>query len=222
MKEVLTEEFLQEEYWGKSKAIKQIAEEVGCVYSTVWGYLEKFNIKRRTISEGRRNVKLWAILNKEFLEYEYLTKGKAIAEIAGEIGCSVCMVWRRLKKCGIKRRSLSETGKGRTPGNFKGIKKHQGYITVHIPGHPCRDKHNFVFQHRLVMEKFLKRYLKPEEVVHHINGIKDDNRIENLRLFSSRKTHTQYHGNIYLFLVSEGLIDRYDKWFKKRGRYCGV
>lgn len=40
-------------------------------------------------------------------------------------------------------------------------------------------------QHRLVLEELLKRPLLPQETVHHINGVRDDNRVENLELWSS-------------------------------------
>lgn len=49
-----------------------------------------------------------------------------------------------------------------------------------------------MFAHRVMMEKHLKRNLRKEEFIHHINGIRNDNRIENL-LVVSRTEHIKIH-----------------------------
>ena len=69
-----------------------------------------------------------------------------------------------------------------------------GYILVLAPDHQQRDSRGrgYVKEHRLVMEKKLGRYLKPSERVHHLNGIKDDNRIKNLKLFANEAEHRKF------------------------------
>ena len=80
--------------------------------------------------------------------------------------------------------------KGPKHENWKGgrlISQH-GYILIHQPNHPLAMQRGYVAEHRLVMEKYLGKILKRTEQVHHKNGIRTDNRIENLELVQ-RENH---------------------------------
>jgi len=79
--------------------------------------------------------------------------------------------------------------------NWKGGKTIgvRGYVLIKSPDHPFKNNGGYVREHRLIMEKLLGRYLLPSEVVHHVNGDVSDNRLENLKLFSSPGDHWRSH-----------------------------
>jgi hypothetical protein len=56
----------------------------------------------------------------------------------------------------------------------------KGYVLLHRPEHPSASKAGYVMEHRLAVEALLGRLLAADEVVHHRNHIRDDNRPENL------------------------------------------
>lgn len=131
----------------------------------------------------------------------YQDEKRSSTEIAKIFHVSPSSVGRRLKKAGVTR-SLSEamkvaieTGRrslfpsGHGPC-WKGGRSTNGngYIQIFMPTHPSCSSDGYVLEHRLVMEKQLGRYLERRELVHHINGIRDDNRIENLKIVS-RNNH---------------------------------
>lgn len=95
-----------------------------------------------------------------------------------------------------RRRKLAEYHRGRwkSPSEFGGHKKQRcdGYIKVYVPTHPYATKDGYVMEHILVMEKAIGRYITREEVVHHKNHIRNDNRLENLQLMSF-KEHSALH-----------------------------
>ena len=75
-----------------------------------------------------------------------------------------------------------------------GIRKHSdGYILIYRPEHPFCNSQGYIMEHRFIVEQYLGRYLTPQEEVHHINEIKNDNRIENFMLFKNRGYHKAFH-----------------------------
>lgn len=125
----------------------------------------------------------------KMIKYLYFNEKLSYEKIGWRYGCSLHAIYRFFKKWKIKARSISEI-------NFKNAKTitDDGYIII-TPLKKDKKyiarKKNRMLEHRLIMSKHLKRKLKLNEYVHHINGIRNDNRIENLELWSSSQPKGQ-------------------------------
>lgn len=89
------------------------------------------------------------------------------------------------------RKLMSLHMKGRVPWN-KGLGGRivkNGYVLIRKPNHPFATATGYVREHRLAMEGSLGRYLEPSEVIHHLDGNKQNNKLDNLRLYASNKEH---------------------------------
>lgn len=132
---------------------------------------------------------------KEFREYlasEY-ERGMNMSDLAAELGVSPSCIRKYMLKYGIPIDSSRRGLRGKKNPKWSGGRRtKEGYIEVYAPDHP-KACNNIVYEHRLVVEKHLGRYLASDEVVHHINGIKNDNRIENLVLLTNSE-HLKLHG----------------------------
>jgi uncharacterized protein (DUF1330 family) len=103
----------------------------------------------------------------------------------------------RGKKHSIETRAKMSSIQRKLRVGWKGgrVKQSNGYVLISRPDHPAQSN-SYVLEHRLVMEKHLGRYLTRQEEIHHINGVRDDNRIENLELFSSKAKHSAFHDKL--------------------------
>lgn len=114
---------------------------------------------------------------RDMVEVQDMSHGQ-VAEL---YGCCQQAISRTCKKHQILCRGFHGRS-GRHSAGWRGGRSlnENGYWMVHCPDHPHKHHGNYVYEHRLVMEKHLGRHLAPEEVVHHKNHDKQDNRIENL------------------------------------------
>lgn len=76
---------------------------------------------------------------------------------------------------------------------IEGQFKNKGYVYVLASHHPSPTQGRYVKRSRLVMERLLGRFLTSDEIVHHKNGSRDDDRPENLEL-TNRSKHNITHG----------------------------
>ena len=100
------------------------------------------------------------------------------------------------QSCGcLKRERTREANTGENHYNWRGGKKlnPKGYLRLKARDHPHSDNSGYVYEHRLVMEKKLGRYLQPDEVVHHIDENPANNDLSNLKLFSNNEEHLHHH-----------------------------
>lgn len=70
--------------------------------------------------------------------------------------------------------------------------QNKGYVLAYAPKHPHAHSDGYVMLHTVIMERAIGRYLHDDEVVHHINHDRKDNRLENLQLMN-KKEHRSMH-----------------------------
>jgi len=151
--------------------------------------------------------------------------GKREDKLYKWLACPLCGKerWVRLEKYKAKNPACYKCRpKGESSYNWRGgrSKDNQGYIRVKLsPNSPflcMADSKGYVVEHRLVMAQHLERPLEKNEIVHHADGIREHNNIENLSL-GTKATHELGYKDGYEKGLKDGLELR-DKSLEKQIR----
>jgi hypothetical protein len=141
--------------------------------------------------------------NKEWLKEQY-GKGLSFDSIAKLAKCGHSSIAFWFKKFDLKSRPAPCRGVCQRELNSQwkgGITHASGYRYVHHPEyHSYKTRNYYVPESVLVMESILGRKLIKPETVHHKNGIRNDNRPENLQLFPNQSSHKKYEAQLLSFV----------------------
>lgn len=140
----------------------------------------------------------------------YCSKGcqHAARKAGREVACHVCgtLVYRKPREIGERNYCSKQCQnanlsaivsaislRGAERWNWQGgVIMRSGYRFIRMLDHPNANAHGYVAEHRMVMAEKIGRPLKPNELVHHVNHDKTDNRAANLVLVR-RVDHSRYH-----------------------------
>jgi len=148
---------------------------------------------RRPVMQKRKDGALYPTMQRWIVKTCPKCGEDFLAAHAKDVFCTI--------SCKLKGNTYGTAGKG-TPhegyrrGKFFGVGTKRvstcGYVEIHLPGHILADKHGRVAEHRLVMSEHIRRPIEKTEHVHHINGDRSDNRIENLVILT-KSHHNSIH-----------------------------
>ena len=192
-----SKEELEEIYSRPNMTLKKMCEIVGCKSDITMSKILKNHDINTNHNQKLAYKKRGGRSDQEFKTYlleEYSVKKRSMTSIAKELNVSWVIVSKYLDKYKISKRTKSEQQSGEHSANWNGGRhiKSNGYVEIYYPTHPNANKRKTVYEHQLVAEKKIGRYLKTGEVVHHIDLNKSNNSPDNLVVLTNDE-HAKLH-----------------------------
>lgn len=177
--------------WEEGLSALKISKQVNRASNSVKNFLQREGIYETRYC-GVKNLKLTEIQESEVCVL--YTRGVSPKELSTTYNIHETSILNTLRRGGVNLRTRKESlalldRSGSNGGNWKGGRNQRlnGYVQIYIPKndplHCMVHKGGcYAFEHRIVVARSIGRPLNSNETVHHINGDKIDNRIENLQL----------------------------------------
>lgn len=185
-----TKELLADMYLAQNKTSCEIGKIFDVSASAICNKLRAYGIERRPQAEDLKGQKFgrWTVIKETGRNNRGQVTWLCQCE-CGNQGASTTGTLKsgNTKSCGCLLKESARSRNGVNHPSYKNARWYRsGYVLLSDRHHPNANKKGVISEHVLVMVKYLGRPLKKGETIHHKNGIRDDNRIENLELRSGQ------------------------------------
>lgn len=181
-------EWLYEQYHGNGLTLKEIADKCGVTGTTISEWMDRHDIERRDQQEAQKPNKPYT--DKSWLQTQYVGKGRSMSDIATDCGVSAAIILKWLRRFEIDTRDANHHHRV-SPVSV--IFRPEGYVSIRAK---CNGEIDRVYAHQLVAiangADPYKVFSDGEWHCHHKNGIRYDNRPENIE-FKTGEDHLREH-----------------------------
>lgn len=194
---------LEELYLNQKLSGAKIATRFEVNRRTIYWKLKELGIPIRSGSECNKGRYKKPPISSEELFSLYYNQKRSLAGIGRIYAKSGATILSWFRYYGIPRRTITDANKlalregkskypkGENSPTWKGGRRSDGdYIRVKAEGHPRADSRGYIPEHILIWERTHNKPLPDGWLVHHINGIKNDNRPRNLLAMPKAKHHS--------------------------------
>lgn len=181
------EELLRKKYVDEEMTMVEVAGEFDCHHTTIRNWIERHGIEKRDTMGRYEDEKPWT--DEDWMYEKYVEEELSQIQIANIVEANRTTIARWIKRHGIESRSLSEASRLRNLNRDVPLNCVDGY---RVWRHKWQSDRDNILVHRLLAVAEYGFEEVSGKVVHHKNGVRWDNRSENIELLT-RSEHIKHH-----------------------------